>query len=51
MNKRASGSAATRCFYCGSGLLKAATRTIVVHGRTVRVHLWHPRRPGEVAGK
>ncbi|MFF7988449.1 hypothetical protein ACFZDG_01490 [Kitasatospora xanthocidica] len=49
MSKRVSGSAATRCFYCGAGLKKALTRNIVVNGRTVRVHRWHPRSAGEVS--
>lgn len=50
MSGRMSG-ALTRCFYCGAGLGKALTRSIVVNGRTVGVHRWHPRRAGEVAGR
>lgn len=50
MSKRAPGSTETRCFYCGVGLLRAVTRVIVVNGRMVRVHAWHPRRAGEVSG-
>lgn len=50
-NGRAFGSAATRCFYCGAGLRKAVTRDIVVNGQTVGVHMWHPRRAGEVSAR
>lgn len=50
MSRRASG-AVSRCFYCGAGLSKALTRSIVVNGQTVGVHRWHPRRSGEVSGK
>lgn len=50
MSRQASG-ALSRCFYCGAGLGKALIRSIVVNGRTVSVHRWHPRRAGEVAGR
>ncbi len=48
-DKRASGAAVARCFYCGAGLRKAAARYIVVNGQTVGVHKRHPRRTGEVS--
>lgn len=50
MSRRAAGTAA-RCFYCGAGLRKALTRSIVVNGQIAGVHRWHPRRTGEVSGK
>ncbi|MFD4398751.1 hypothetical protein [Kitasatospora sp. NPDC058478] len=46
--RRVFGAAATRCFYCGAGLRKAVARYIVVNGKPVGVHMWHPRRAGEV---
>jgi hypothetical protein len=42
------GPAEKRCFYCGAGVARAAAvRRFRVGLRTVVVHDYHPRRPGE----
>lgn len=47
----ASAWAGQRCHYSGAGLRKAVARYVVVNGRAVGVHMWHPRRAGEVPGR